>query len=274
MSLSLGLFTGLFDDAAIFPPGDLPLDRAVPAHLAHRQAGYGDLVGRFVVGAAALDELAGVVAPLRPGSLDIALTASAPELAQALQAASAIAAVRVVAVEVTVPEGLSASEAVDLVGRRADDARTFVELPRGARRGTLLAALGWAGLAAKLRTGGLVAHLHPDEEELAAAIVATVRAAVPFKATAGLHHAVRNTDPATGFEQHGFLNLLLATAAARAGADVPAVARLLTERDAARVVAGVREVDVSVRASFRSFGTCSIVEPVDELEALGLAVPA
>jgi len=31
---------------------------------------------------------------------------------------------------------------------------------------------------------------------------------VLFKSTAGLHHAPRNADPPTGFEQHGFRNLL------------------------------------------------------------------
>ena len=49
--------------------------------------------------------------------------------------------------------------------------------------------------------------------------VACLSAGVAFKATAGLHHAVRNTDPATGFEQHGFLNLLAAVDAAHRGAD-------------------------------------------------------
>ncbi|MFI2708129.1 hypothetical protein ACH5WX_11335, partial [Nocardioides sp. CER28] len=116
---------------------------------------------------------------------------------------------------------------------------------------------------------------HPSEKELASVVVATVRAGVPFKATAGLHHAVRNTDRATGFEQHGFLNLLVATAAARRGAQPAEVARLLAERDPARVVAGVRHVDASVRRWFRSFGTCSIIEPVGELAELGLlAEPA
>jgi hypothetical protein len=98
---------------------------------------------------------------------------------------------------------------------------------------------------------------------------------VPFKATAGLHHAVRNTDPETGFEQHGFLNLLLATDAARAGAEEAEVAAALADRDGTRVAARVRDLAPGVRESFRSFGTCSILEPVEELAALGLtAVPA
>src|SRR4051794_33593513 len=50
------LFAGLFDDAALFPPGDVPMAAAVPAHR-QLMARLGDLVGPFVVPAARLAEL-------------------------------------------------------------------------------------------------------------------------------------------------------------------------------------------------------------------------
>lgn len=156
------------------------------------------------------------------------------------------------------------------------DLEVYVELPRDGRRPALLAALVSTPYHAKLRTGGVRADLYPDEHELAAAVVACVSAGVAFKATAGLHHAVRNTDPTTGFEQHGFLNVLAAVDAAQRGAAIGEVAALLAERDAhavAATVAGLDERAGQVRDAFRSFGTCSIDDPRDELTALGLLDP-
>ncbi|MDJ0429161.1 hypothetical protein QNA19_24815, partial [Rhodococcus fascians] len=69
------------------------------------------------------------------------------------------------------------------------------------RRADFLAALTGSQFAAKFRTGGVVAEAYPDEDELASALATVIASGVPFKATAGLHHAVRNTDPHTGFEQ-------------------------------------------------------------------------
>ena len=85
-----------------------------------------------------------------------------------------------------------------------------MEVPRDERRGDVIAALADTGLRAKFRTGGTTADAYPDERELADAIHQSLTHDVPFKATAGLHHAVRNTDTATGFEQHGFLNVIAA----------------------------------------------------------------
>ena len=70
-------------------------------------------------------------------------------------------------------------------------------------------------IAAKFRTGGLAAELFPTPVELAAVICACRDRELPFKLTAGLHHAMRHTDPETGFTHHGFLNVLAATCAGR-----------------------------------------------------------
>ena len=51
-------FPLLLDDAAIFPPGNLPLPDAVHAHLAHSVAPYADLVGPLVVAHTLLDVVA------------------------------------------------------------------------------------------------------------------------------------------------------------------------------------------------------------------------
>jgi hypothetical protein len=82
---------------------------------------------------------------------------------------------------------------------------------------------------------------------------------------------VRHSDPVTGFEHHGFLNIVLATVAAVRGEDVVAA---LAERDAEQVGASVAGLDAvltaAVRAHFAGFGSCSIDEPVEDLEKLGL----
>jgi hypothetical protein len=70
---------------------------------------------------------------------------------------------------------------------------------------------------------------------------------------------------------HGFLNLITAVDAALA--DEARVARLLAEREADAVAErarAVRDRAARIRAQFRSFGTCSIAEPFEELTELGL----
>ena len=278
--LFAGLLAGLCDDAALFPPGNLPLVEAVPAHVEHLASGHRGLVGPFVVSAADVPALGALLGSAEAGSFEVAVTVPEPSgLAAALTAAAGVPQVRVVAVEVAVPIGVDPAQVVpDLDSAVTDrrDLEAYVELPRDDRRPALLAALAATRYHAKLRTGGVRADLYPDEDELAAAVLACVTAGVAFKATAGLHHAVRNTDPTTGFEQHGFLNLLAAVDAAQRGADHGEVAALLAQRDAAAVAARVAALDGRagpVRDAFHSFGTCSIDDPRTELTALGLLDP-
>ncbi|GAA0528040.1 hypothetical protein GCM10011581_40930 [Saccharopolyspora subtropica] len=220
------------------------------------------------------------LATLAVDGLELSVTApQGPGQVPAVRTAAAELPVRVRALEVAVPPGQSPAEffaALDRAGGPGD-AVVFVEVPRDERRAEVIARCATAGYRAKFRTGGVRADLYPDEAELATAIRSVVEAGVPFKATAGLHHAVRNTDPGTGFEQHGYLNLLLATDAAVDFADDTEIAAVLAERDADKIAERVAKLDsarvTAARTRFLSFGTCSIAEPLTELVDLGL-VPA
>lgn len=271
-----GLFSGLFDDAALFPPGDAPMTAAVPAHRELR-ARLGGLVGPFVVPAARLEELLAELSDVDP--FPVSLISPAGTLPAAVAQVQADQRLQLVAVEV--PGAVDTATAAEAV-RVLDDvvppgATAAVELPRAATADAVLDVLISTGHRAKLRTGGVRADLFPDAAELASTVRSCVTRQIAFKCTAGLHHAVRQTDPVTGFDHHGFLNVLLATDALVAGAPVAVAADWLREDRPTALCAAVATWTPTriarARAAFRSFGTCSVLEPVDDLVALGLLPP-
>jgi hypothetical protein len=125
-------------------------------------------------------------------------------------------------------------------------------------------------VAPKFRTGGLAAELFPTPVELAAVICACRDRELPFKLTAGLHHALRHTDPETGFIHHGFLNVLVATAVAVEGAEPAEVAKILASGDATPLVNAARQRLTQQRPLWQGFGSCSIADPLADLRVLGL----
>ena len=267
------LCAGLFDDAALFPPGDAPMADAVPAHR-QLSSRFGGLVGPFVVPAARLDELA---AQLEDGDrIPVSLIAGTGALPAALARVVADPRLTLAAVEVSgAVDGPAAAEAVRVVEDVLPPGTPVaVELPRTAARDDVLDALTGTGYRAKLRTGGVRADLFPDPEELAGTLAACTSRGLALKCTAGLHHAVRHTDPVTGFAHHGFLNVLLAVDALAAGAPPLVAAAWLGEERPSTVGAAVRSWTPArvtrARAVFTSFGTCSVAEPVHDLIALGL----
>lgn len=266
------LFASLFDDAALFPPGNAPMAEAIPGHHRHRTSWYAGFVGPFICSDTRLAEL--------PADLTVSVVVTGgPSAIDGLGPLP-----NAVALEVSgVTDRAGAAAAVDALRRwnrrwdsgPSDGGRAgFVEVPRGQACLPVLDELAGTEFFAKFRTGGLRAQAFPAESELAEAIVGCVGRDLPFKCTAGLHHAVRHTAADTGFEHHGFLNVLLATHAALDGAQTEEVAALLGLREAAAVADRIRALDddqvKATRRMFRSFGTCSISEPVEDLIALRL----
>jgi hypothetical protein len=155
-----------------------------------------------------------------------------------------------------------------------DEESAYVEIGLDGGWERALDVVADAGYAAKLRTGGLDAALFPTEQQVAAFITACLDREVAFKCTAGLHNAVRHTAADTGFEHHGFLNVLLATRASLDGATQDELAALLGERDGETLAERARalsdEQAASTRRWFTSFGSCSIDEPRTDLMTLRL----
>jgi hypothetical protein len=265
------LVAGLCDDAAVFPPGNATLPDAVAAYLDRRGTWYAALAGPLVVHDGLLDALAALLPAGAALPLSVTVPGGPQGLPRVLDRAAALP-VRLVSVEIAVPAG-TAPDGAAVAPPPAGGPDVYVEIPRDDRRAAFLTVLP-AGILAKFRTGGIRADLHPGEDELAAGLAAVVAAGRPFKATAGLHHAVRHTDPATGFEQHGFLNVLLATDTLLRGGTAADAAALLAERDGAVVAGRVHDLDAArvdrARAAFRSFGTCSITDPLADLVQLGV----
>jgi hypothetical protein len=280
------LLTGLIDYAGLFPPARLPMGEALADY---RQAGRGRdswLLGRFLCPASRLVELAAAIGhddPVGVGVIVDTVLAGGDE--PAVRGALTALPHQPAIVEIPAPAGaLPAAVATVLAAlTELPDVPAYVELPRAAATDwpRALDAIAYARRAgrpvgAKVRCGGLDATAFPSEPELARFVVACRAAAVPFKATAGLHHPVRNSDLATSFEMHGFLNLLLASALAlRDGLDEAAVAALLEERDPEQLTAVLDKLDAETARRARaemlvSYGSCSFSEPTDDLRALGV----
>ncbi|TCO47176.1 hypothetical protein EV646_106416 [Kribbella antiqua] len=281
MSTIPALFRHLVDDAAMFPPGELPLVEAVAAHRAHRQSPYAELVGPFVCTDEDLMKVAaeaartGSAGPLR---VAVVITGGAGGIEPAVRYGDRSADIEVTAVEVRLRAEDDLSRNALRVVRACDDCldeeNAFVEIGLDGGWERALDVVADAGYAAKLRTGGLDASLFPSEEQVAAFITACLDREVAFKCTAGLHNAVRHTAADTGFEHHGFLNVLLATRASLDGAAQDEVTAVLASRDGAELAARARELSedqaAGARRWFTSFGSCSIDEPRHDLTDLSL----
>jgi hypothetical protein len=286
-------FRSLVDDAAIFPPGNAPLHEALRVHLRHRSEAYADLVGPFVVSDTALPDLIDAVrSDGGAGSLavSVVVTGGAGAIEPAVRWASRAEELELASLEL----GLRDEEDLPRNARRVttvvdqlraagdldDETPVYVEPPRAAGPTpapswlTALDEIAALDLRLKFRTGGVTADAFPTAAELATCIDAALDRELRFKCTAGLHNALRHRDDETGFEHHGFLNVLLGTRAALDAMPPPEVARHLDAHDPAEVrdalAASGEEGLASARRWFTSFGSCSVLEPLEDLIDLDL----
>ncbi|AGZ46497.1 hypothetical protein [Actinoplanes friuliensis] len=268
------LFAGLVDDASLLPPGIVGFREVLEAHAKHRDSWYEPLVGALLVPSSLVD-LDLSPRGLAVGVVNDAAISALPAVVAKLRAAGAVVGQVEAAVARRGEDPQPGLAALRELAADQTDLDVYAEIPLS---WGLLAGLDTvAGLRAdglriapKFRVGGLAAELFPTPVELAAVICACRDRDLPFKLAAGIRHALRHTDPETGFTHHGFLNVLVGSAVAAEGGEVAEVAEALGATHPVPLVEPVRSRRDQPRPLWVGFGAGNVLEPLTELIRLGL----
>ncbi|HET9254204.1 MAG TPA: hypothetical protein VFO16_03250 [Pseudonocardiaceae bacterium] len=270
------LLARLVDDAGLFPPSGVSVPEVVKAHLAARRAPYAGLIGFLLCPISRLGAVVSALRkarPVRPVTLSLVADTGLGGLPKAISTAldnSKLFDLRMV--EVPAPSDVDANWLVQLTEFVPDDVVRVVE-PRRGRPEWLsgVRRVAEAGCWPKLRCGGTSVESFPTVEEVADFLAIATGTGAPFKATAGLHHAVRHHDQRTGLTHHGLLNMLIGTAHAISGSSAHEALRC-TDAAALAAEASALSKDTSrvVREVFACTGSVSVTDPVTDLTRLGL----
>lgn len=275
------LLHGLFDYAGLFPPAALSMAEAAENYQRYRTSADSWMLGRFVVPAARLNELADAAPAAESGAWPLSVVVRSWREETPMVEAFAAAhrnQFQVAAIETRDPARQPAFNA---------DTFVYVELPIDDQLPHRLTALA-AKERAKLRAGGLEADQFPPADEIAKFMDGCLRLMVGWKATAGLHHpfpAERPTcdaDDAPLAPMHGFVNVTLAATLIYSGLGGRRKAtELLEESDAGAFGLSPDAIQwrgVAIEADairktrerfFHSIGSCSFDEPLDDLKSAG-----
>jgi hypothetical protein len=310
--------TRIIDYAGLFPPAQLPMSEAFGEYLHHRDGAHGWMLGRFVCPVGRLAELEPLLDQLQPeiGMVHLSVLGSggtsravfARSLERDIEEMTRVASghgecLALDQFEVKLPADVEPDGLVDVVGEAVDSLVRLTPVPplpffecsllegwRDCLRPSVEAISEASGgrrtVGLKIRCGGTAASAVPSLAAVAAAIAACQRAAIPLKATQGLHQPFRHFDLQLETTAHGFLNLFIGGALAHSlRVSEDRLLEVMGEEDSRAfsfsddtIAWSGHELDLERIAAGRrhavtSFGSCSFVEPRDDLVELGLLDP-
>jgi hypothetical protein len=280
MSALRTLLAEFFDYAGLYPPAGLPLETAAKNYLEYAQGEHGWALGRFILSADRLGELRSLVGEdeLRRFKLS-AIVSNAADMAAVSEEVEKRSPVDTVEIKWSMP-----SKGVIEV---PESLTTYLEVELQSQGGDALDLISGLGVRAKIRMGGVVEEAFPEPSAVAEMLCALAKRRVRFKATAGLHHPTRSSQPLTyepksaRVTMHGFLNLFCAAAVVYFGGETGDTERVLREEDRAawrvdadsvswRELSWTEDQIATLRREFFiSVGSCSFEEPMRDLEGLG-----
>ena len=287
------LLSSIVDYAGLFPPAKLDLQEAIANYVQYRQTHNRWLLGNFIIPVSRLTELQTLLInrPLNNTitskfSLSVILSEDWESEIKQIKIFNNISQFEIASVEF---KPLSVAEIERAIDYLSDEIESFFEISLAADFITYLKTLQGTKASAKIRLGGLTAEAFPSADRLCQFIFASAEAGVPFKATAGLHHVLPGkytvSHESNSFitSMQGFLNLSILAALV--------YWQKLTRQEALAVLQesfhrsfqfqeknivcqnhhlNLAEIQQARQHFFRSFGSCSFQEPLDELKELQL----
>lgn len=292
LTLLKRLLSSIVDYAGLFPPAQLSLSEAMNVYDRARSSPHRWMLDRFVLPATRLQEFIKLLPHeetfvSQHWSLSMILSKNwEAELKQIEQITETRlytnSSLRISALEVA---PLSPIEIQQISINLPAEINTFFEIPFDADLAPYLNILQELRASAKLRTGGITSNAFPQSIELAQRILSLANAQIPFKATAGLHHPLHGycLTPASNTKMHGFLNVAIVAAFAYQKAITLSEAVAILEESSIDAfqfsetevswhdrILSSSAIENSRQHCFRSFGSCSFQEPIDDLYDLNL----
>jgi hypothetical protein len=287
------LLTGLIDYAGLFPPAGLGMDAAIRNYDSYVSGEHAWMLGRLIVPAARLAEYEDAVdnsgVDASAWSLSVLATArEADIIARFNTGGDESGAGGAGSIDVLEIKASNAREIQDAAQAFGGNYQIYFETPPE-KWHALLQATAEARAWAKIRTGGEAESAIPPESRVLEFLRIASERRLAFKATAGLHHPLRAMQRLTykpdspQAMMHGFLNVFCAAVLLWHEPDMrQEAAWMLGERDADAITmdeamtwhnSGVTLTAEQIRAARErfsiSFGSCSFVEPIDDLRKLG-----
>ena len=291
------LLADLVDYAGLFPPASEDMRRALENYATYLQSADQAALGRFVVPISRLKELEEAGTDLMPRGrrsepwrLSVLVAEDVRAATEEMQKFNGRHSSNSGAGHAVIDVAELKASTVEEIGHQRRDLplsfTAYFEIPIAGDVSPLVKMIAKVGARAKVRTGGVAPEAIPPAEEIIDFMTACQREAVPFKATAGLHHAVRGEYRMTYEPEspkgtmYGFLNVFTAAAQLYSGESEETALAVLEESDPSAFrfeddaieCRGKRistEQTLASRSEFAiSFGSCSFREPIDELAHL------
>ena len=287
------LLAEIVDYAGLFPPSQLSMSESVSNYATYKKSRFRWMLGRFIVPVSRLNEFAesatdSFLKNTDVWKLSVLASEDIDETVRQIENFNGKFPQNAVADALEI-KAANAQEIESIAASIPENLTAYFELPLNENLTDSIVTLALTKHRAKIRTGGTTPEAFPTAEQITRFMRICLAANVPFKCTAGLHHPLRCQKPLTCEKNapvgmmNGFLNVFLAAGFLQQGFKPKLIRELLIDKREdnfffnddgvlwrQEYFISTSQVKILRTRGAISFGSCSFVEPIDDLKEIGI----